>query len=258
MLAEARAAARRPVGSINQPGGRSCSAEALAPPTTQARGRALSRLALEMIKDRIIVPVVSPNLALAYRSNVEGVRYSACCNLPLAEISRSERAAADRTTAGEHRAMASLHRAPARSPCLCCCSASSRRVPAVPPDARPIRSPPSCGERQMQQPRPWSRRPASAGASTSSLPEQYLIYVGNLLDRRPRHLVPHQAARGDRTICELRLPATLELVVAAMLVGTMAGVRWACSRHAFATAPLDHVARLFALSARRSRCSGRA
>ncbi len=40
-----------------------------------------------MIKDRIIVPVVSPKLVLAYRSNVEGVRYSACCNLPLAEIS---------------------------------------------------------------------------------------------------------------------------------------------------------------------------
>ena len=38
--------------------------------------------------DRIIVPVVSPNLILAYRSEIEGVRYSACCNLPLAEIGR--------------------------------------------------------------------------------------------------------------------------------------------------------------------------
>jgi peptide/nickel transport system substrate-binding protein len=41
-----------------------------------------------MIADRIILPVVSPNLVLAYRSDVKGVRYSACCNLPLAEISR--------------------------------------------------------------------------------------------------------------------------------------------------------------------------
>ena len=52
-----------------------------------------------MIKDRIIVPVVSPKLVLAYRSNVEGVRYSACCNLPLAEISREDRSAATRQAA---------------------------------------------------------------------------------------------------------------------------------------------------------------
>lgn len=47
-------------------------------------------LAHEMIKDRIIIPLVSPNLVLAYRDGIEGVRYSACCNLPLAEISRSK------------------------------------------------------------------------------------------------------------------------------------------------------------------------
>lgn len=41
----------------------------------------------EMIKDRVILPLVSPNLILAYRSDVKGVRYSACCNLPLAELS---------------------------------------------------------------------------------------------------------------------------------------------------------------------------
>lgn len=50
--------------------------------------KAYHEIALEMINDRIIVPVVSPNLVLAYRSEIEGVRYSACCNLPLAEISR--------------------------------------------------------------------------------------------------------------------------------------------------------------------------
>jgi len=42
----------------------------------------------EMIKDRIILPVISPNLILAYRKDIAGVRYSACCNLPLTEISR--------------------------------------------------------------------------------------------------------------------------------------------------------------------------
>lgn len=45
-------------------------------------------LAMEMIKDRIIFPLVSPKLVLAYRDDIEGVRYSACCNLPLAELSR--------------------------------------------------------------------------------------------------------------------------------------------------------------------------
>ena len=50
--------------------------------------KAYHDIALEMINDRIIVPVVSPNLVLAYRSEIDGVRYSACCNLPLAEISR--------------------------------------------------------------------------------------------------------------------------------------------------------------------------
>lgn len=48
---------------------------------------AFEAIALEMMADRIILPVLSPNLILAHRANVEGVRYSACCNLPLAEIS---------------------------------------------------------------------------------------------------------------------------------------------------------------------------
>lgn len=42
----------------------------------------------EMIrKDRIILPVVSPDVVLTYRNNVKGVEYSICCDLPLAEIS---------------------------------------------------------------------------------------------------------------------------------------------------------------------------
>lgn len=47
-----------------------------------------AELGQEMMKDAIIIPLVSPNLVLAYRNDVKGVRYSACCNLPLAEISR--------------------------------------------------------------------------------------------------------------------------------------------------------------------------
>jgi peptide/nickel transport system substrate-binding protein len=44
-------------------------------------------LAQQMIDDRIIFPLASPKLVLAHRSDIEGVRYSACCNLPLAELS---------------------------------------------------------------------------------------------------------------------------------------------------------------------------
>ena len=51
---------------------------------------AYNALALEMIRDKIIIPMVSPNLVLAYKSDITGVRYSACCNLPLGELGRTE------------------------------------------------------------------------------------------------------------------------------------------------------------------------
>jgi peptide/nickel transport system substrate-binding protein len=62
-------------------------AEALAAPADQQEA-AFNAVAMETIGDRIIIPVVSPNLVLAYRKNLSGVRYSVCCNLPLAEIKR--------------------------------------------------------------------------------------------------------------------------------------------------------------------------
>ncbi|MGF7158645.1 peptide/nickel transport system substrate-binding protein [Rhodoligotrophos appendicifer] len=45
-------------------------------------------LGLHMIDDKIIFPIMSPHLILAYRSDIKGVRHSPCCNLPLSEISR--------------------------------------------------------------------------------------------------------------------------------------------------------------------------
>lgn len=45
-------------------------------------------IAQEMIADRVIIPLVSPNVVLAHGKSIKGVRYSACCNLPLDEISR--------------------------------------------------------------------------------------------------------------------------------------------------------------------------
>jgi peptide/nickel transport system substrate-binding protein len=60
---------------------------ALAAPASEAE-TAFNKVALEMIKDKIIIPLVSPNLVLAHRADIGGVRYSACCNLPLNEIVR--------------------------------------------------------------------------------------------------------------------------------------------------------------------------
>lgn len=56
--------------------------------TGDASNALYNQIGLEMIKDKIIIPLVSPNLVLAYSSDLAGVRYSACCNLPLGEITR--------------------------------------------------------------------------------------------------------------------------------------------------------------------------
>ena len=50
--------------------------------------KAYHELAQGMIDDRIIIPVVSPNLVLASSKKVTGLRYSACCNLPMDELAR--------------------------------------------------------------------------------------------------------------------------------------------------------------------------
>lgn len=59
---------------------------ALAAPTPEEAEKLWFEAGQMMAADRIILPLVSPDLILAYRKGVEGVRYSACCNLPLAEI----------------------------------------------------------------------------------------------------------------------------------------------------------------------------
>ncbi|MDQ7249776.1 ABC transporter substrate-binding protein [Dongia sedimenti] len=60
---------------------------ALAAPTPEEATKKWFEAGQMMAKDRIILPMVSPDLILAYGSSVKGVRYSACCNLPLSEIS---------------------------------------------------------------------------------------------------------------------------------------------------------------------------
>ena len=61
--------------------------QALAAPEAE-KSKFFHDIAMEMINDRVIIPLVSPNVVLAHAKSVKGVRYSACCNLPLDEISR--------------------------------------------------------------------------------------------------------------------------------------------------------------------------
>lgn len=56
--------------------------------SADAQEKLYDEIGTEMIRDRIIIPIVSPNLIYAHHASVEGMRYSACCNLPLGEISR--------------------------------------------------------------------------------------------------------------------------------------------------------------------------
>ncbi|MGI9596878.1 MAG: ABC transporter substrate-binding protein [Acidimicrobiales bacterium] len=62
--------------------------EALA--ATGAEKEALYQdLAELMIDQKIVLPMVNPQLVLARRADIEGVHYSACCNLELARVARS-------------------------------------------------------------------------------------------------------------------------------------------------------------------------
>ncbi|GAA5665842.1 hypothetical protein Brsp07_04349 [Brucella sp. NBRC 14130] len=61
-------------------------ADALKAPADQA-DKVWFQAGEKMAAANVIIPMLSPDVILAYNSKVNGVRYSACCNLPLAEIS---------------------------------------------------------------------------------------------------------------------------------------------------------------------------
>jgi len=42
-----------------------------------------------MIADAYLIPLANPNLILAYRSNLQGMHYSGCCNVELVELYRT-------------------------------------------------------------------------------------------------------------------------------------------------------------------------
>ena len=99
-------------------------------------------------------------------------------------------------------------------------------------------------ERQMDNPEVVAAAKARWGLD-KSLPEQYLIYIGNLLTGdlgtsfRTKQPVSQDLLE--------RLPATLELVIAAMILGSTSGIVLGVLAARFRDRAIDHGARLWAL-----------
>ena len=100
-------------------------------------------------------------------------------------------------------------------------------------------------ERQMDDAAAVAAAKARWGLD-KSLPEQYLVYVGNLLTGdlgtsfRTKQPVSQDLLE--------RLPATLELVIAAMLFGSTTGIALGVVAARFRDRAIDHAARLWALT----------
>ena len=100
-------------------------------------------------------------------------------------------------------------------------------------------------ERQMDDAAAVAAAKARWGLD-KSLPEQYLVYVGNLLTGdlgisfRTKQPVSQDLLE--------RLPATLELVIAAMLFGSITGIALGVVAARFRDRAIDHAARLWALT----------
>ncbi|MBL8581613.1 MAG: ABC transporter permease [Rhizobiaceae bacterium] len=99
-------------------------------------------------------------------------------------------------------------------------------------------------ERQMNNPDVVEATKRRWGLD-KSLPEQYLIYVGNLVTGDLG--ISFRTRRPVLTDIAERLPATLELVIFAMLFGTVSGVGLGVLASRFQGRPIDSAARLFAL-----------
>lgn len=100
------------------------------------------------------------------------------------------------------------------------------------------------GERQMNNPEVVAAAKARWGLDRP-LPEQYLVYVGNLVTGdlgtsfRTKRPVTQDLSE--------RLPATLELVIAAMIVGVFGGVTLGVVAAHYRDRSADHAARVAAL-----------
>jgi peptide/nickel transport system permease protein len=100
------------------------------------------------------------------------------------------------------------------------------------------------GERQMNNPAVVQAARERWGLDRS-LPERYVIYLGNLVTGdMGTSFRTRQPVAQDLLV---RLPATLELVIAAMFLGTAFGVVLGVLAARFRDGPIDNLARLFAL-----------
>lgn len=99
-------------------------------------------------------------------------------------------------------------------------------------------------DRQMNNPEVVAAAKARWGLDRS-LPERYVIYVGNLLqgDMGTSFITRRPVAQDVL----YRLPATMELVTAAMIVGSVMGISLGVLAAAFRNTAIDHAARFFAL-----------
>lgn len=101
------------------------------------------------------------------------------------------------------------------------------------------------GDRQMDNPDVVAAAKARWGID-KSLPEQYLIYLKNLTtgDLGISFVTKQPVAKDILG----RLPATLELVIAAMLLGSITGIVLGVVAARFRDTVIDHAARLWALT----------
>ena len=99
-------------------------------------------------------------------------------------------------------------------------------------------------DRQMNNPEVVAAAKAKWGLDRS-LPERYVIYVGNLLrgDMGTSFITRRPVAQDVL----YRLPATMELVIAAMIVGATMGITLGVLAAAFRDTAIDHLSRFFAL-----------
>jgi len=100
------------------------------------------------------------------------------------------------------------------------------------------------GDRQMDNPEVVAAARARWGLDRS-LPVQYFVYVRNLVTGDLG--ISIRTKQPVTTDLMARLPATLELVIAAMLVGSAVGIALGVLAARFRDRPFDHLSRLFAL-----------
>lgn len=99
-------------------------------------------------------------------------------------------------------------------------------------------------ERQMNNPEIVAAAKEKWGLD-KSIPERYVLYIGNLVQGDMG--VSFTTRRSVSEDIAARLPATLELVLAAMTIATVAGIGIGVVSAHYRDRPIDYISRIFAL-----------